>query len=460
MTRLAACFLSWISILILAALPAHGAATELHGVTFDPTPHGEWRCGLTTDEMPGLAAERMTHPLAAGCVSGEARAFAVIVDLSDARYAMSAEQMAADAEDQLPTSWKVASKSYDVVSLPGGRTAAYSRLVGKGDGFTFVSGQTPMVAISLNVPLVFENESGTPQQAIAVFRVRSPLPAGASQRTATIDALDQTLRAWAGTAHPSSNRTISAREFERASSQASDAGSAARTAPAAAPAARPEPSGNERIAAAVTAALQGRATESDLRVLEETEKQFGQQALGSMAQSLREGVRRSSQQNQQRQILATVLDGDKEHANDVLSRFLIAAIESHDSAAVASAIKVATSRGWPLHKLNPAAMEKLAVALLKRDLSLATTEDARAFLEFPSSELQPLVLRARTVPPLAEIARRDREQWRMKDRRAPSKAAYLVKDGKDIGLLERQQTMDAYRYRPLTNLLDVAAIDP
>lgn len=454
MTRLVGFFLF---SLIVIGFPVYAAASELYGVAFDPTPQGNWRCGLTNEEMPGLAAERMTHPIAAGCANGEARAFAVIVDLSDAHSAMSAEQMAADAEDQLPTSWKVTSKSYDVVPLAGGHSAAYSRLVGKGDGFTFLSGQTPMVAISFNVPLVFQNDSGIPQQAIAVFRVRSPLPAGKSQRDTTLDELDQTLRAWAGTAHPANNRSISAREFERASSQASDAGGVSRTATQVP---GPAPSGNERIAAAVTAALQGRATEADLRVLEDTEKQFGQQALGSMAQSLREGVRRSSQQNQQQQILATVLDGDKERANDVLSRFLIAAVESRDSAAVASAIKVAASRGWPLQKLNPAAVEKLAVAVLKRDLSLATIEGARAFLEFSPGELQPLVLRTQTVPTLAGIARQDRDQWRMKDRRAPSKAVHLVTNEKEIGLLERQQSTDAYRYRTLTNLLDVAAIDP
>ena len=48
----------------------------------------------------------------------------------------------------------------------------------------------------------------------------------------------------------------------------------------------------------------------------------------------------------------------------------------------------------------------------------------------------------------------------MKDRRAPSKDVYLVTNEKEVGLLERQQARDAYRYRSLTNLLDVAAIGP
>ena len=77
-----------------------------------------------------------------------------------------------------------------------------------------------------------------------------------------------------------------------------------------------------------------------------------------------------------------MLESDKEHANDVLSRFLIAAVESHDSAAVASAIKVATSRGWPLQKLSSAAVEKVAVAVMKRDLALATSEETRPFWSF------------------------------------------------------------------------------
>lgn len=442
------------TICFLAAL-AVPAAADVHGVAFDPSPPGEWRCGLTNGDLPGLAAERMTHPLAAACARGDARAFAVVVDLSDARHAMSAEQMADDAQDQLPTSWRISSKSYDVVSLPGGRTAAYSRLVGKGDGFTFLSGQMPTLAISFNVPLLFEGDDGAPRQAIAVFRVRTPLPAGGGQQR-TIGDLDEALRAWAGTARPANDRPMSARDFEVATLLRSQDGktSSARTVPAA----PPVPTGNERIAAAVSAAVNGRASVEDLAVLDSAEKQFGTIALGSMARSLRDDLQRSSLQAQQQLILSAAIDGARERAKDVLSRFLVAAIASGDSPAVAAAITVGIGRGWLLRDLNPNAGEALASALLQRKFVAGPND--RAFFELPSNELLPLVLKARPVPPIEETARRDRDRWRMKNRHAPSSAGSLVQSEKNIGVLERHQSEDAYRFRPLTNLIDVATTEP
>ncbi|MEA2464800.1 MAG: hypothetical protein QOJ98_2547 [Acidobacteriota bacterium] len=445
--------------LLLVALGTTAAATEMNGVLFDPSPPGEWRCGLTNDDLPGLAAERMVQPLAAGCARGDARAYAVIVDLSDAHYAMSAEQMAADAEDQLPSEWRVSSKSYDVVSLASGPTAAYSRLVGRGDGFTFVSGQAQMVAISLNVPLLFQDESGAPRQAIAVFRVRSTLPAAGASQKKLIDELDLAVRDWAGTVRPVTDRPISARDFEVAA-LARTGGSGSITATPGAPAARPEPSGNDRIPAALNAAMQGRATESDLTVLEDAGKRFGQVALGSMAQALRADLHRSSLQDQQQQIISAAMASAPERATDILSRFLIAAIESGDQAAAAAAVKISGARGWPLRSLSPLAAETVAAAMFKGNLTSITPANDRAFLELASSELLLLVLRAKTVPHVEEIARHDRDQWRMKDRRQASKAAYLVQYEKEIGVLERQQATDVYRFRALTNLFDVYAIHP
>lgn len=444
-----------LAMICFLAATAAPAAADVHGVAFDPAPPGQWRCGLTNDDLPGLAAERMTHPLAAACARGEARAFAVIVDLSDARHAMSAEQMAGDAEDQLPASWKISSKSYDVVSLPGGNMAAYSRLVGKGDGFTFLSGQTPTLSISFNVPLLFEGDDGAPHQAIAVFRVRSPLPAGGNQQRAIGD-LDEALRAWAGTARPANARAISARDFEVAALLRSQDGQT--TAVRNAPAAPARPTGNERIAAAVTAAVNGRASAEDLAVLESAEKQFGTIALGSMARSLRDDLQRSTLQAQQQIILSAAIDQAGERAKDVLSRFLMAAVASGDSTAAAAAVTVGVGRGWSLRDLSPHAGEAVASAVLQRKFIPGPNE--RPFFELPPNELLPLVLKARPVPPIEETARRDRDRWRMKSRNAPHRAASLVQSEKSIGLLERQQADDWYRFRPLTNLADVAATEP
>lgn len=439
----------------LLATIAAPIAADVHGVAFDPSPPGQWRCGLTNDDLPGLAAERMTHPLAAGCARGEARAFVVIADLSDARHAMSAEQMAGDAQDQLPTTWKISSKSYDVVSLPSGHAAAYSRLVGKGDGFTFLSGQTPTVAISFNVPLLFEGDDGAPRQAIAVFRARSRLSAGASQQR-TIADLDDALRAWAGTARPANNRAISVRDFEVATllrSQQGGTTSGEQKVPAA-----PSPkTSNDRIAAAMDAAVNGHASADDLAVLEGAEKQFATTALGSMARSLRDDVQRSSLQSQQQIIVSTAIENAGERGKGVLSRFLLAAIASGDSPAEAAAVAAANLHGWSLRDLNRPAGEAIALAVLQRKFVAGPND--RAFFELPPDDLLTLVLQTRPVPAIEEFARRDRDRWRMKDRRSPSKAVALVQSEKNIGVLERQSE-DVYHFRPLTNLLDVVAAEP
>jgi hypothetical protein len=444
-----------LATMYVLAMIAAPAAADVHGVAFDPSPPGEWRCGLTNEDLPGLATERMTHPLAAACARGEARAFVVIVDLSDARHAMSSEQMADDAQDQLPRSWKISSKSYDVVSLPTGRTAAYSRLVGKGDGFTFLSGQTPTLAISFNVPLLFQGDDGAPRQAIAVFRVRSPLPPSGGQQKAIGD-LDNALRAWAGTARPANNRGISVRDFEVAMLLRSQGGttSGVRNEPAVAS----RPTGDDRIAAAVSAAVNGSASAEDLAVLESAGKQFGPIALGSMARSLRDDLQRSSLHAQQQIILSKAIGIAGDRAKDVLSHFLAAAIASGDSAGATAAVTFASARGWTLRDLDHAAGEAIVLAILQRKL-VATPND-RAFFELPSKDLLTLVLQTKSVPAIEETARRDRDHWRMKNRHAPSKAVPLVQSEKTIGVLERQQAEGVYRFRPLTNLLDVVAAEP
>jgi hypothetical protein len=437
-----------VSTMCFLAAIAVAAAADVHGVAFDPSPPGQWRCGLANGDLPGLAAERMTHPLAAACERGQAKAFVVVVDVSDAHHVMSAEQMADDAQDQLPASWKISSKSYDVVSLPGGHTAAYSRLLGKGDGFTFLSGQTPTLAISFNVPLLFEGEDGTPRQAIAVFRVRSALSSGEGQQK-TIRDLDDALRAWAGTAHPASARAISAHDFEVATLLRSQGKPSVRNEPAASPS-----TGNDRVAAAVSAAINGSASSEDLAVLENAERQFGATALGSMARSLRDELHRSSLEAQQQLILSAAISNAGERAKDVLSRFLLAAIASGDSAATSAAISIAGGHGWSLRDLNRAVSEAMASAVLQRKFIPVSN---REFFEIPSNELLLLVLQARPVLAIEEVALRDRDRWRMKSRRAPSKAESLVQSEKSIGVLEPQQGENAYRLRPLTNLLDVVA---
>lgn len=442
-----------VSILFSLLFAPHMLGADVSGVSFAPSPAASWRCGLTNEDFPGLAAEHMRQPLAAGCQQGEAKAYAVIVDLSDSRSAMRADQMAADAEEQLPTSWKIDSKSYDVVTLPNGRAAAYSRLVGKGNGFTFLSGNTPMVAISANVPLIFEDAAGAPRQVIAVFRVRSPLPATAAQRKGVVSELDRAVREWAGTAQPASGRVISERDFELAAyartkgqtiaaSPASAAGSAA-------------VSDNDRMAAALAAAVSGRATAADLAALDEAAKRFPQSALGTMARSLLEDAQKGVQQSQQQLILAATLDSAKERASDVFSRFLIAAIETGDASGVATAVGVAKQRGWTLRNASPAAVDAVVAAVPKQKLPT----DDRAFFELSAAEILPLAQKTRNVRGIDEIARRDRDAWRMKNRRDPQKALYLVHQNQTVGLLERQPGTDIYRFRAVTNVLDLASLE-
>jgi len=394
------------TMFFLATIAAPIAA-DVHGVAFDPSPPGEWRCGLTNDDLPGLAAERMTHPLAAGCARGEARAFVVIADLSDARHAMSADQMAGDAQDQLPTTWKISSKFYDVVSLPGGHAAAYSRLVGKGDGFTFLSGQTPTVAISFNVPLLFEGDDGAPRQAIAVFRARSRLPAGVSQERMIAD-LDDALRAWAGSARPANNRAISVRDFEVATLLRSQQGGGTTSGEQKAPAAPSQKTNNDRIAAAMDAAVNGHASADDLAILEGAEKQFATTALGSMARSLRDDVQRSSLQSQQQIIVSTAIQNAGERGKGVLSRFLLAAIASGDSPAEAGAVAAASLHGWSLRDVNRPAAEAITSAVLQRKFVAGPND--RTFFELPSDELLTLVVQTKAVPAIEELARRDRDR--------------------------------------------------
>lgn len=175
MNRVSLCRI--LCVAVLYSLTVHAFAAEANGVSFEPSPGADWQCTLTNDDLPGLAAEGMTRPIASGCARGSARAYVVIVDLSSSRSAMSADQMAADAEEQLPSNWKIESKQYEVLTLENGRDAAYSKLTGKGDGFTFATGNSAMVSISANVPLLFEDNQSAAHQAIAVFRIRAPLPA-------------------------------------------------------------------------------------------------------------------------------------------------------------------------------------------------------------------------------------------------------------------------------------------
>ncbi|MGZ5444207.1 MAG: hypothetical protein ACXW31_16010 [Thermoanaerobaculia bacterium] len=433
---------------LFLSIPAHA---EVHGVEFAPSPAPSWRCGLSNDDFQGLAAESMTQPLAAGCEQGDAKAYIVIVDLSDSRSVMHAGQMAADAEDQLPSNWKIESKSYDVITLSSGRQAAYSRLVGRGDGFTFVSGQKPMVAVSANVPLLFEDASGTQRQTIAVFRVRSPLPASAAQRKEAIAELDRTLREWAATARPASGRTITDRDFELAAYARTKGLTGTATSASAASAGTANE--RDRIPSALTAAFTGSATAADVAMLEETAQRFEQTALGEVARSLVVDARRAAQEREQQQILAVTLDQAKDKAGDVLSRFLVAAVEKGDAAGVAAALDAAKKRGWTLRNAGPATTTALVAAVTRSAWSPADAD--RAIFELSPTEILPLVRNARAIPPIEEIARPARNEWRMK-RRDASGAAYLVEKDQGLGVLERQSGNGQYRFRPITNPFDRA----
>lgn len=447
-----------VGLVIALAVP-RAIATETAGVEFDPSPGADWQCGLTNEDLPGMVAEGMRQPLAAGCGRAEARAYTVMVDLSDSRSVMRAEQMAADAEEQLSSSWKIESKTYDVVSLPGGRTAAYSRLVGRGDGFTFLSGETPMIAISANVPLLFEDESGVARQVIAVFRLRSPIPAGAAKRKEAIADFDRILRSWAGTAHPAKGRAIAERDFELAAYARQERLKPAIVA-AATISAPPAPGGNQRVAAALTAAMNGRATPDDVAILQDAEKKFPHTALGTMARTLTGETQQSSRQREQQQILNAALDAAAGGGHEVLSRFLVAAIDSQDAAGLTTAVSAAKQRGWTLRDVSPAAAAALAEAVFNRSVPLAPPVDDRGFFELSSTDLLLLARQSRSVPLLEEIARPDRNGWRMKNTQESRKPSCLVQHDSGVGVLERQQGSETYRYRPLTNLLDLGAIGP
>lgn len=443
--------MTWRAPIALAILLFLGteAKAEVHGVDFSPSPGEAWNCGLSSDDFPGLAAEGMTQPLAAACMQRGASAYVVVVDLSESRAVMYAGQMAEAAEEQLPSNWKIDSKAYDVITLSSGREAAYSRLVGRGDGFTFVSGQKTMVAISANVPLLFEDASGTPRQAIAVFRVRAPLPAGAAQRKEAIAELDRTLREWAATARPSSGKSISDRDFELAVYARTKASPNTPLPAVTASAAANAP---DRIPSALTAAFTGSATAADLATLEETAQRFEQTALGEVARSLLADARRAAREREQQQILATTLDQAKDRAGDVLSRFLVAALEKGDAAGVAAALDAAKKRGWTLRSTGSAATAAVVAAIAKGEWSPA--DDDRALFELSPAEILPLARPAGAIPRIEEIARPARDEWRMK-RRDASGAAYLVEKDQGLGVLERQPGNGQYRFRPITNPFDL-----
>lgn len=444
---------------LLLAVALRGLAAETNGVSFEPRPGDQWQCDLTNADFPGLAAEGMTQPLASGCEKGKARAYIVIVDLSDSRSAMSADQMASDAEEQLPETWKIDSKFYDVVSLGDGRRASYSRLVGRGDGFTFVSGQTSMVAISANVPLIFEDENQVPHQAIAVFRVRAPLPAGAAARKELVEELDRTLRSWAATAKPARGVTISARDFEAA------AYARTKNSVASAPAAKPRPSqpemsSTERIAAALSAAATGKATADDLDVLQTAERQYAREPLSRVARSYLDDARRAEQMQQQRQILATALDKAGDRAPEILSRFMRVAVDDADAAALAAQIEIAHGRAWTLRNMNPSTVAALASSIMNHKVSLPSKPELRAFFELSSAELLPIVQSVAAVPLIEQIAKPDRDAWQPRDRRQALAPAILVRRENGAGILELQPGRPQYRYRPLTNLLDASLPKP
>lgn len=439
-----------LSCVLSASLAVSAMAADVSGVSFAPSPSASWRCGLSNADLPGLAAERMLQPIAAACELGDAKAYAVIVDLSNSRSAMRAEQMAADAEDQLPSSWRIDSKSYEVVTLTGGRLAAYSRLVGKGNGFTFLSGQTPMVAISANVPLLFEEESGAVRQTIAVFRVRSPLPAAAAERKARINELDRMLREWASTAQPARGRAISDRDFELAVYSRTK-GTAVAAPIVSGPPASTE---RERVSMAIAAVVNKRATSEDLDTLEDATKRFSQTALGETALSYLEDARRLAQQSAQDQILSAAMDSVKEGAGELLSRFILASLKNRDAAGLASALRIAKLRGWTVGNLSPAAAGGIATAIVGHTLPIAPRAEDRAFFELPSPEMLRLVQSATVVARIEDVARPARGNWRIKDGSLTANVPYLVQSDQAVGILQRQQGT-TYQFRPITNLLDL-----
>jgi hypothetical protein len=445
------------ALLLVVAL--RGQAAETNGVAFEPKPGDQWQCELSNADFPGLAAEGMTQPLASGCEKGKARAYVVIVDLSDSRSAMSADQMAADAEEQLPGTWKIDSKVYDVISLGDGRRAAYSRLIGKGDGFTFVSGQTSMVAISANVPLIFEDDNHVPHQAIAVFRVRAPLPVGAAARKELVEELDRTLRGWAATAKPARGAAISERDFEAA------AYTRTKNAIAPAPASNPQPSRTETssiegVATALVAAANGIATADDLNVLENAERRYPHDPLSTVARSYLDDAHRVVQTQQQRQILAVALEKAGERGPDVLSRFMLVAVNDADATALAAEIEIARGHGWTLRNMNASTVTALALSIVNRKVTLPPAPEVRAFFELSSAELLPFVQNVVAVPFIDQIARPARDAWQLRERRQAPVPAVLVRRENGVGVLEIQPGRRVYRYRALTNLLDMTLPKP
>jgi hypothetical protein len=418
-------------------------AAEVNGIAFAASPGSSWRCGLQNDDIPGLDAEHMVQPVAAGCERGEVKAYVVIVDLSDSRSPMRAEQMAADAEDQLPSSWKVDTKSYDVVTLSNGQRAAYSRLIGKGTGFTFVTGQKPMVAISLNVPLLFEDGSGKTRQAIAVFRARAALPSVAPDRKAFIADLDRTVREWAGSAAPASGHAISERDFELAAY----ARTKGITMPAAASVTASQPQ-QDPLPAAVAALMNHRATSDDLATLEKATSRASGSPLAKTVQSYIDEAERSADE----QTLAAILDAAKEDAPRFFSRFLATSASGGDADGLAVAARVAQQRGWSLRNATPDAIGIVVRAITAHTVSLAP--ESRAFFELPANEIAPLA--PKPLPHVTEIAKPSGQAWRLRDRRGASRDAFLVCSDNGVGLLERQPD-GMYRLRLVTNVLDLAS---
>lgn len=450
MNRVSLCRI--LCVAVLYSLTVHAFAAEANGVSFEPSPGADWQCTLTNDDLPGLAAEGMTRPIASGCARGSARAYVVIVDLSSSRSAMSADQMAADAEEQLPSNWKIESKQYEVLTLENGRDAAYSKLTGKGDGFTFATGNSAMVSISANVPLLFEDNQSAAHQAIAVFRIRAPLPA--QGRKTLIAELDQTLRQWAATAHPT-GKPISDRAFEAASYARNRAGSppaAAAAAPVATstPRQTPAPESNERFAAALAASSTGAASDH-LASLQEMSTRFRNTALGALAETHLVRAEQAQRVKQELAILTTSMNADPATASQVLSEFVAAAMNTHDAAGLAGALNIARVRGWTVQNLTPDAQTSVARGIAAKELSLPA--DSRAFFEIPTATLLQLAQSTRAVPSIGDVAKPNRDTWRMKSRTQAT--AFLVRNEEGIGLLSRDANSDTYRYRALTNLLDL-----
>lgn len=435
------------------------AAAEVSGIVFDDAPGDDWRCGLSNDDFPGLTVEGMTQPLAAGCIRGDARAYVVVVDLSASRSAMTADQMASAADEQLPSTWKVDSTEYDVITLPSGYEAAYARLIGRGDGFTFLSGQKPMVAISANVSMRFEDASRTPRQIIAVFRVRAPLPGGAARKE-RIAELDRMLRAWAASARPASGSPISERDFELAAyARARKEESTESQAPQ--PGSSPGPASTDRIANAIVAAATDVGTPDDALILEEAAKAYGSLPLAKCAGALATRIRDAQRWQEQQQIISAALAAAKNRAIDVYAAFVSGLPEDADAATIEWIARTGRERGWTVRTIGSPAARSLAAAVLSQgNAPIADVPDVRAFFESTPAELLSLVGLVRPVPLIDTVARAHRDAWRLQGRHTSALPTILVRQADAIGVLERQNDGRSYRFRQLTNLLDVPRIVP